>query len=507
MFFEKSTIVMVKSYECPVIFVRTFKFFGMFLSILVVGLVSTNITESYAADFSYTVECKDGTSEITIFDKNGTPMANASVMTMKKISSTNFEQQFKSDENGIVRIGEYENTGFIKISKSGYNDQKIMLEKCVSAPKSIELVQKDRIRIDAPVITDGYVSVPSNEIKITYAKIVGPSIGAQNGIIGIVKNISNHQLNKIILVATDTSRGISESGMPVMSSLRSGESSYFIIPFKTSPDCFEIKVDSFFRSPQYDVKILDDISLEFSKEFLDHMNEVSGDGPKVQYAAKSTYLGKNTSGIEFFLTVAYYKNEIIGYQLFSNIEGANMGDEMLISYLPLEPIFRTEKSKDVYFDGISVIEVIDKQNVVGTKNDKFYPVLEIHKSQNMIGEVFDSKDYAVGSCSDNSSNTPKKISKVPEWLKNNAEWWAVGLVDDRTFAQGVGYLIKEKIISITSTPQPTNPSEEGIPVWVKNNAKWWADGMISEDEFLRAIEYMVENGIVKVNEYFPNFKN
>ena len=101
-----------------------------------------------------------------------------------------------------------------------------------------------------------------------------------------------------------------------------------------------------------------------------------------------------------------------------------------------------------------------------------------------------------------------KLPIIPEWIKNNAKWWSDGQVDDSTFSQGIGFLIKEKVISISSLPpQASAVSEEKIPDWIKNNAMWWADGMISEDEFLRAIKYMVENGIVKVNEYFPNFKN
>ena len=39
-----------------------------------------------------------------------------------------------------------------------------------------------------------------------------------------------------------------------------------------------------------------------------------------------------------------------------------------------------------------------------------------------------------------------KKTKVPSWLKNNAGWWAQGLIDDDAFAQGIEFLIKEGII-------------------------------------------------------------
>jgi len=37
-----------------------------------------------------------------------------------------------------------------------------------------------------------------------------------------------------------------------------------------------------------------------------------------------------------------------------------------------------------------------------------------------------------------------------------------------------------------------------IPDWIKNNAGWWADGLIGEDDFVNGIKYLVEKGIIKV---------
>ena len=44
---------------------------------------------------------------------------------------------------------------------------------------------------------------------------------------------------------------------------------------------------------------------------------------------------------------------------------------------------------------------------------------------------------------------------VPEWVKNNAGWWADGQIDDLSFLQGIQYLIKEGIMVIP----PTETSE------------------------------------------------
>ena len=37
---------------------------------------------------------------------------------------------------------------------------------------------------------------------------------------------------------------------------------------------------------------------------------------------------------------------------------------------------------------------------------------------------------------------------IPQWVRNNAEWWAAEQIDDETFVQGLEYLIKRGIISV-----------------------------------------------------------
>nr|AIF08498.1 hypothetical protein [uncultured marine thaumarchaeote KM3_31_D02] len=91
---------------------------------------------------------------------------------------------------------------------------------------------------------------------------------------------------------------------------------------------------------------------------------------------------------------------------------------------------------------------------------------------------------------------------VPSWIKNNAKWWAEDKIDDFTFAQGIGFLIKNKIIQISNLP--TTPDGEiiiekdiVIPSWIKNNAGWWADDNIADSDFLYGIKFLVENNIIQ----------
>ena len=41
-------------------------------------------------------------------------------------------------------------------------------------------------------------------------------------------------------------------------------------------------------------------------------------------------------------------------------------------------------------------------------------------------------------------------NEIPTWIKQNAAWWADGAIDDNSFVQGIQFLIKEGIMSISS---------------------------------------------------------
>jgi len=101
--------------------------------------------------------------------------------------------------------------------------------------------------------------------------------------------------------------------------------------------------------------------------------------------------------------------------------------------------------------------------------------------------------------------TPKEslepvVERVPNWIRNNAEWWAEGAISDGDFTKGIQYLIKEGIIHIPETVSDLSMGSNEIPSWIKNNADWWSQGLISDDDFLKGIQYLVEKGIIVLNE-------
>jgi len=115
-----------------------------------------------------------------------------------------------------------------------------------------------------------------------------------------------------------------------------------------------------------------------------------------------------------------------------------------------------------------------------------------------------SKIYNPTECNDclrfiSPENIKQKEVAIPEWIKNNAGWWAEGSIDDNSFKQGISFMIKENIITIDDLPTAYGASESIIPDWIKNNARWWADGAIDESDFVNGLKYMVEKGIISVN--------
>ncbi|QDI89048.1 peptidase [Candidatus Nitrosopumilus sp. SW] len=87
---------------------------------------------------------------------------------------------------------------------------------------------------------------------------------------------------------------------------------------------------------------------------------------------------------------------------------------------------------------------------------------------------------------------------IPAWIKNNAEWWAAGQIDDDSFVQGIQYLVKENILKIPPTSQGQGTGSNEIPAWIKNNAEWWAAGQIDDDSFIQGIQFLIKEGIMRV---------
>ena len=87
---------------------------------------------------------------------------------------------------------------------------------------------------------------------------------------------------------------------------------------------------------------------------------------------------------------------------------------------------------------------------------------------------------------------------IPDWIKNNAGWWADGLIDDTSFVSGIQWLITNDVMTIPPTEQGTGSSNV-IPSWIKNNAEWWASGQIPDSAFVSGLQWLISNDIIAIS--------
>ena len=100
-----------------------------------------------------------------------------------------------------------------------------------------------------------------------------------------------------------------------------------------------------------------------------------------------------------------------------------------------------------------------------------------------------------------SSISAQTQTDIPGWVKNNADWWSQGIISDKEFATSLGFLVKEKIIQVESVQVDSEGSiqisdDVAIPDWIRNNAKWWASGAISDNDFKSGVQFMIQEEII-----------
>jgi hypothetical protein len=75
--------------------------------------------------------------------------------------------------------------------------------------------------------------------------------------------------------------------------------------------------------------------------------------------------------------------------------------------------------------------------------------------------------------------------------------WSEEKIVDTKFINVINYLIENRIITINQ-----NESEileiKKIPSWIKTTAGWWADGTIDDKTFVNGLEFLVQKSIIPI---------
>ena len=106
------------------------------------------------------------------------------------------------------------------------------------------------------------------------------------------------------------------------------------------------------------------------------------------------------------------------------------------------------------------------------------------------------------------NSSAQEETKIPNWIKNVAGWWADDEISEKEFLTGIEYFINNNIISLPFMPcgmaaataalDPTL-EEKLIPDWVKNVAGWWATDKIEDADFINGIKYLIEQELLAID--------
>ena len=90
---------------------------------------------------------------------------------------------------------------------------------------------------------------------------------------------------------------------------------------------------------------------------------------------------------------------------------------------------------------------------------------------------------------------PPVTSKIPQWIKTNANWWSTDQISDLEFLEGIDFLFEKGIVFVPSK-EITVQSNWKLPPWIKITSLWWSEDKISDDDFLNMIENLVKRKII-----------
>lgn len=100
-----------------------------------------------------------------------------------------------------------------------------------------------------------------------------------------------------------------------------------------------------------------------------------------------------------------------------------------------------------------------------------------------------------------NTRSEKGILEYQKALEHNTT--VLNIDPENKYAKDIKSIIESQMRDEMAKPlsdsQTSGIVSPVIPTWIKNNAGWWADGLIEERDFVNGIEYLVKNGVIQVN--------
>ena len=281
-----------------------------------------------------------------------------------------------------------------------------------------------------------------------------------------------------------------------------------VIEFEISciPEGFENEVDALGHLLLTDKNSFFVIYMASDRQFQDKLQEFENfkNTIQIQETIDLSNLTAVASSYDILFTQQEEKitdNVKTNLTLYENSTIKNFNFDMDSSTITFIP---TGDDEGFFSMDIRVDEFLDEPYDVELDGDysEFFIITDKTTNQKFISIYAESPINEVkisGTIIDSLLST-SEISPIPEWIRTNAAWWAENQIDDATFVSGIQFLIKEGILSVPQTDSSgiEEPTSLEVPDWVKNNADWWAQGLLSDSDFIKGIQYLVEQGIILV---------
>ncbi|MBT8172648.1 MAG: peptidase, partial [Nitrosopumilus sp.] len=196
----------------------------------------------------------------------------------------------------------------------------------------------------------------------------------------------------------------------------------------------------------------------------------------------------------------YGANQEIPFEFTFFNENRELIKDVRYSYIVLDEFdneIARNDGNDPMNPGIVSVEGLDVQKIYVPSQGQIRVDILVYGTGLGYDPTYAGIGTAIIEIGPGSPIVPVKAA-IPSWIKNNAEWWAAGQIDDGSFVQGIQYLIKEDVLKIPPTTQGAVSGSNDIPVWIKSNAEWWAAGQIDDDSFIQGIQYLIKEGIMRI---------
>ena len=337
-----------------------------------------------ADNFIIEEECISEGWLATITDLEGTPLTNVTLLTVKEMRSSGYEESFSTDDNGMVFIPLSSITGFVKVTKGGFTDRLLSIS-CDLSTEHADTIDFDFLSYDDPLFG----------IKIDY-----PS------------NWQKTTSNPNFLVA-------------------------FISPQESNNDVYPESVAIMTQNVEFDDPA--DLALSYTSllsttttqefQLLKNIQTTIGD-----HLAQTIIFTSNMQGNESKVIVYFTIVDNVGYTIFFDTEAVNYEKHLPLFGQMIESLEIKPK--------VSEIPSWIKNNAGWWAEGNIDDEAFVEGIQFLIKEGI----INIPETANLTSQNPSK--EIPSWIKNNANWWSQELISDDDFLKGITFMVENKLIIV-----------------------------------------------------------